>query len=148
MADKAPTDKMPAAEEYGKPLPAISSLNRPFWDGLREGELRMQQCAACHKMWYPPSPFCPDCWGGEVIWTVVSGRATVNSWVRFHQAYWPAYADELPYNVAEVTLEEGPRLLTNLVGIAEEDIRIGLEVQVVFDPVTDDVTLAKFGLRR
>ena len=130
--------------EYLKPLPPISNLNQPFWDGLREGQLRMQQCLSCELIWYPPGPLCPDCWSTEIEWTTLSGRGTVNSWVVFHQAYLKGFADDVPYNVTEVTLDEGPRLMTNLVGIDNDQIEMGMPVEIVFDAVTDEITLAKF----
>ena len=130
--------------QYSKPLPAISSLNRPYWDALKQRELRLQKCAGCGKVWYPPSPLCPACWSREFTWERLSGRGRVNSWVVFHQSYFRGYDDELPYNVAEVELEEGPRLLTNLVGIKNDEIRAGIPVEIVFDDVNAEVTLAKF----
>jgi uncharacterized OB-fold protein len=68
----------------------------------------------------------------------------VNSWVVFHQSYFRGFDGELPYNVAEVELEEGPRLLTNLVGITNDQISAGMPVEIVFEDVTGEVTLAKF----
>ena len=68
----------------------------------------------------------------------------MNSWVVFHQAYFSSFKDDIPYNVAEVELEEGPRLLTNLVAVDNNDITIDMPVEIVFDDVTDEVTLAKF----
>jgi uncharacterized OB-fold protein len=130
--------------EYLKPLPPVTNLNRPYWDGLRDGVLRMQRCASCSLVRYPPAPVCPRCWSEEHEWAELSGRGTVSSWVVFHQAYLRGYEDEVPFNVAEVTLEEGPRLITNLVDVDLDDIRAGMPVEVVFDPVTDEVTLAKF----
>jgi uncharacterized OB-fold protein len=130
--------------EYKKPLPAISSLNEPYWTGLRHRDLKLQRCNDCDKLWYPPGPFCPACWSRNVIWQKLSGRGKVNSWVIFHQAYFSSVKDEIPYNVAEVELDEGPRLLTNLIGIDNADIEIGMPVEVVFDDVTEEVTLAKF----
>jgi len=130
--------------QYTKPLPAISSLNRPYWDALKQRELRLQKCAGCGKVWYPPSPLCPACWSREFTWERLSGRGRVNSWVVFHQSYFRGYDNELPYNVAEVGLEEGPRLLTNLVGVKNDEIRAGMPVEIVFDDVNAEVTLAKF----
>jgi uncharacterized protein len=130
--------------QYQKPLPAISSLNRPFWEGLKHRELRLQKCESCGQIWYPPSPLCPSCWSREFTWTRLSGRGRVNSWVMFHQSYFRGFDNELPYNVAEVELEEGPRLLTNLIGIANDQIRAELPVEVVFEDATEEVTLAKF----
>lgn len=134
--------------DYKKPLPAISTLNGPYWDGLKQRELKMPSCNDCGKLWYPPAPFCPECWSRNFTWRQLGGRGTVNSWVVFHQAYFSSYKDDVPYNVAEVELEEGPRLLTNLVGVANADIVIGMSVEIVYDDVTDEVTLAKFRPRK
>lgn len=134
--------------DYTKPLPAISSLNRPYWEGLTQRQLVMPQCSECGKFWYPPTPFCPECWSRDFTWQRLSGRGRVNSWVVFHQAYFSSFKDDIPYNVAEVELEEGPRLLTNLVEVDNADIRIGMAVEVCFDDITDEVTLAKFRPRK
>jgi uncharacterized OB-fold protein len=132
------------AAGYDKPLPLITPLNQPYWDALKQRQLKLQRCDQCGKFWYPPSPLCPYCWSREFTWSAVSGHGRVNSWVVFHQSYFRGYDHDLPYNVAEVELDEGPRLLTNLVQIPNERIRAGLEVEVVFDDVTDTITLAKF----
>ena len=130
--------------DYTKPLPAVSNLNRPYWEGLVENELPLQRCDACERAWYPPGPWCPVCWSKDFTWRALSGRGQVSSWVVFHQAYFPSFADEVPYNVAEVELDEGPRLLTNLIDVEADQIRIGLPVEVVYDPVAEGVTLARF----
>lgn len=130
--------------DYAKPLPAISSLNKPFWDGLKNRELRLQKCGGCALVWYPPSPMCPRCWSREFSWARLSGRGRVSSWVVFHQAYFRAFEPDVPYNVAEVELEEGPRLTTNLVGVGNEEIRAGMPVEIAFEDVTGEITLAKF----
>jgi uncharacterized OB-fold protein len=129
---------------YQKPLPAISSLNKPYWDGLKNRTLMLQRCDACEKVWYPPAPLCPRCWSRKFTWTRLSGRGRVNSWVVFHQSYFRGYDNDIPYNVAEVELEEGPRLLTNLVNVGNDEIQVAMPVEIVFDDVTDEVTLAKF----
>ena len=134
--------------EYTKPLPAISTLNQPYWDGLKQRQMVLPYCEACEAVWYPPAPFCPACWSRDFRWQAVSGRGVVNSWVVFHQAYFSSFKDDIPYAVAEVELEEGPRLLTNLVEVANEGITTGMPVEVVFDDVTDEVTLAKFRPRK
>ncbi len=133
-----------AEAQYQKPLPAISSLNKPFWDALKKHELRLQKCDGCGCVSYPPSPLCPQCWSRKSSWSRMSGRGRVNSWVVFHQSYYRGFDNELPYNVAEVELDEGPRLLTNLVGIANDQIYGGMPVEIVFEDVTSEVTLAKF----
>ncbi|HZP46851.1 MAG TPA: OB-fold domain-containing protein [Candidatus Binataceae bacterium] len=133
-----------AEPSYQKPLPAVTSLNQPFWEALRRRELRLQRCTRCSRVWFPPSPLCPRCWSREYAWERLSGRGRVNSWVVFHQAYFKSYENDVPYNVAEVELAEGPRLLTNLVEVANDQIRAGMAVEVVFDDVTPEITLAKF----
>jgi uncharacterized protein len=135
---------MASAPQYQKPLPAISSLNRPFWEGLKHRELRMQKCDGCGLIWYPAAPLCPRCWSRKFTWTPLSGRGNVNSWVVFHQAYFRSFEGDIPYNVAEVELDQGPRMLTNLVEVANSDIRSRMLVEIVFDDVTDEITLPKF----
>jgi uncharacterized OB-fold protein len=130
--------------QYQKPLPLISSLNQPYWDGLKSREFKLQRCDDCGKVWYPPSPLCPGCWSRNFTWTRLSGRGRVNSWVIFHQSYFKGYDSDVPYNVAEVELDEGPRVLTNLVGIKNAEIRAGMPVEIVYDDVTAEITLAKF----
>lgn len=130
--------------QYQKPLPAVSSLNAPYWDGLKHRELKLQRCDECGRVWYPPGPLCPHCWSEKFTWTRLAGRGWVNSWVVFHQAYFKSFEADVPYNVAEVELEEGPRMLTNLVGIGTVEIRAGLPVEIVFDDVTEEITLARF----
>ncbi len=130
--------------KYQKPLPAISSLNRPYWEGLKHRELRMQKCSRCQLIWFPPAPLCPGCWSREFTWTRLSGRGRINSWVVFHQAYFRSFEGDIPYNVVEVELEEGPRILANLLEVENREIRAGMPVQIVFDDVTEEITLAKF----
>lgn len=126
-----------------KPLPQISD-DAPFWEAASRHELRMQECEACGYVRWPPSPVCPECWAEAHSWTELSGRGTVNTWVVYHREYFPAFADELPYNVAEIELEEGPRYLANVVECENDDIYRGMPVEVVFEDVTDEVTLPKF----
>lgn len=131
-------------EVYSKPLPAVSELNRPFWEALKNRMVLLPKCNACGVVWHPPSPFCPDCWSKDFTWKRLSGKGRVNSWVVFHQAYFSSLKDDIPYNVAEVELDEGPRLLTNLVDVSNDKIEAGMVVEIVFDDVTENVTLAKF----
>lgn len=134
--------------EYKKPLPHITALSKPYWDATKKHELRLQRCGKCNRFWYPPSFACPFCWSKEFDWAKLSGRGKVNSWVVFHRAYYEGFQEQVPYNVVEVQLEEGPRLISNLVGVKNEGIRPGMPVEVVFDDVTAEVTLPKFRPRQ
>ncbi len=129
--------------EYAKPLPVRDPENTPYWDSLKAHRMRLQRCEAGHFR-YPVNPVCPDCLSTQSTWEPVSGRGTVYSFVIVHQVYDPSFKGETPYNVAVVELDEGPRLLTNIVGIAHDHVSIGMPVRVVYEDVTDDFTLAKF----
>ena len=130
---------------YDKPLPRIDMLNKPFWDAARENRLVVQYCTDCGDTRFPPSPICPKCLSHAQAWKNASGRGTLQSWVDFHRAYWNGYRDDLPYRCCLVQLEEGPLLVSNLVGDTEA-AKLGAAVRVVFEAVTADVTLPKFEL--
>lgn len=130
--------------EYTKPLPAIDALSRPFWDAAKRHELRLPCCDACGTCRTHFEKWCASCGHDAFTWKHLSGRGTVWSHCTFHRAYFPSLAGEVPYNVALVELAEGPRLITNIVGIEREKIEIGMPVEVAFDDVTDDISLIKF----
>jgi len=111
------TEPEPAAP--GMPLPEITELNKPFWDGLRQGELRHQTCQACGNAWLPAREACPRCLSDDTGWAASSGSARLISWVVYRNAFHPAFAARVPYTVAVVELEEGARLITNVLGDAE-----------------------------
>jgi hypothetical protein len=127
-----------------RPLPRITPENREFWDAARRHELRLQRCLECGRYRYPPASVCPECLSDRAEWSQASGRGTVTTWVVFHKLYFSAFAGDLPYNVVQVQLDEGPRLTANVVGIANAELRVGLPVEVVFDDVTPDISLPRF----
>jgi len=129
---------------YTRPLPRITADNRPFWEAARRHQLVLQRCRDCGRFRYPPAPVCPDCLSEQSEWTPVSGRGRVTTFVVFHKAWFPSFADAIPYNVVQVQLEEGPRLTANLVGVENSDIRIGMDVEVAFDDVTPELALPRF----
>ena len=133
------------ATTYNKPLPRIDTLTKPFWDAARENRLVVQCCTACGDTHFPPGPVCPKCLGLDQTWKPVSGRGTLESWIDFHRAYWSGFNDSLPYRVCLVRLEEGPLLVSNLVGNSDQ-ARLGAAVRVVFEKATEEVTLPKFTL--
>jgi len=132
------------SEKYEKLLPRIDEMNRPYWEGAKRHELLLQKCQECGHYRYPPGETCPSCLSDRLEWVKVSGRGSVYTWTVFHQAYHPAYKDGIPYAVVAVELEEGPRMVTNLVNCRIEDIKMGMPVEVVFDDVTEEVSLPKF----
>lgn len=126
------------------PQPDITPLNAPHWEGLAEGQLRFQRCRACANAWLPAREACPKCLAPDPAWEGGSGKAKLVSWVVYHQAFHPAFAGRLPYTLAVVELEEGPRLYTNVVGDQDpETLRIDQPLAVVFER-EGDLTLARF----
>jgi uncharacterized OB-fold protein len=142
------TLKAPTAEsgEYRKPLPTITEDNRPFWDGARNGRLMMQRCRHCDHTRYPVARICPRCLFAEAEWVELSGRGAIFSYVVFHQVYDKSFKDDVPYNVALIQLDEGPRLFSNIKTVDGAKPKVGDRVEVCFDPVTPDVTLPRFRL--
>jgi uncharacterized OB-fold protein len=123
--------------------PVRTNINRGFWEGAEEGELRVQRCVACAQLRYPPASHCPRCLSGEWAWQAVSGRGEVLSYIVIHQRYHPAWADRVPYNVAIVQLDEGPRMISNVLPLNRSDISVGMPVRVVFDN-EDGVRVPRF----
>jgi len=112
--------------------------------GLRRHELIYQQCRACQNRFAPYQPNCPNCWSDDVEDCKSAGRGTIYTFSIVHRAPVPAYRPDLPYAVAIVQLTEGPYYTTNIIGCPVDEIRIGMPVEVIFDDVTDQITLAKF----
>ena len=128
---------------YRKPLPVVTPLERPFWDYARRHELRMQRCTACSRYRYPVSPVCANCDSDGYEWAQVSGRGRILSWVVFHRCYFPSFADEIPYNVAMIALDEGPVMVSNVLA-PNESLRGSMPVEVVFEDATAEISIPKF----
>lgn len=131
--------------EYNKPLPNVKNeRTRPYWEAAKRHELQMQRCPGCGYYRYPPAPRCPECLEVNDEWVTLSGRGIIWSFNVYYHIFNKTFAQDVPYNVALVELEEGPRLITNIVGIPNDDLRVDMPVEAVFDDVTDEVTLVKF----
>ena len=117
---------------------------KPFWDACRAGELRIPLCERCGRwVWYP-APVCPDCGGDRHRWTATAGRAQLFTWVTVHRAFLPGY--RVPYVTALVALDEDPRvrLATFLRDVPARGLRAGMSVEVIFEPVSEHLTLPAF----
>jgi uncharacterized protein len=130
--------------EYKKPIPVPSLESQPYWDGLRENKLLMPRCDACGHHWFPPSLLCPHCSAENWSWAAVSGRGRVFSYVVYHRVYHPGFADEVPYAVAVIELDEGPRMISNVVGIAPDKLVCDMKVEIAYEAISTTVTLPKF----
>ncbi|MCL6517008.1 Zn-ribbon domain-containing OB-fold protein [Alicyclobacillus sp.] len=124
------------------PRPEVDSDSRPFWEGLKQGELRIQHCADCGRHIFYPRLLCPHCFSDRIEWVAASGRGSIYSYTVVHRAMGP-FADEAPYIVAIVELEEGVRMMTRVVS-PRDAVAIGRPVRVVFTQVDDALVLPFF----
>ena len=136
-------DRAPVSDNPFRVLPRVTPENEHFWRGGERGELRFLRCAACHTYVHPPSPVCPRCYGRELSPEAVSGRATVLTFTWNHQPWVPS--PDHPYAIAIVEMEEqvGLRLMTNVLRVTPETLRVGMPVQVLFEQ-HDDVWIPLF----
>jgi uncharacterized OB-fold protein len=125
-------------------LPVIDDVNRPFWDGCRDGLLKLQRCSRCERLRYPVAPFCPHCLSSDARWEEMSGRGTIFSFAVFRHAYHEEWRDRLPYSVALVQLEEGPIVIGDVIGAEPEALGVGQPVRVVFEPAGDGISAPAF----
>ena len=135
-------------------LPAIGEDEAPFWEAARQEELRIQRCASCERLRFPPRPMCPWCHSTESDWALMSGRGTIYSYVVPHPPLLPEFHDLAPYAVILVVLDEDPtiRLVGNLVNEAGDpinpvqpsSIEIGAAVRVVWNSVTDEIKMPRW----
>ena len=128
------------------PPSAITAHTEPFWTGLANGTLRLPRCDDCGAVIWYPRPLCPHCHGTRATWFDASGRGIVYSFTVVRRGSG-AYADAAPYVVAYVELDEGPRVLTNIVDGADGDVRVGAPVEAVLGPVANAAPLLRFRLR-
>jgi uncharacterized protein len=129
--------------EYKKQLPVTNGVDKPFWDAARKHELVAYRCLNCGTF-YSQVTECLSCNAPKMAWVKVSGKGQVFTFGIYHQLYHPAWKEEIPYNVSWIKLDEGPIVLSNVVQCRNEDIRIEMPVEVVFEDVTEGVTLPKF----
>lgn len=126
-----------------KPLPLPDEDSAPFWEGAAAGRLMLMRCSNCGAVRLPARKHCDNCLSDESSWVQASGRGTVRTFGVMHQRYHPGFDNDLPYNVTIVELEEGPRITTNIVGVANAQIAVGMAVMVDWER-HEDVTLPKF----
>jgi uncharacterized OB-fold protein len=130
-------------DRYDRPLPIITETEKGFWEGARRHQLMVYRCSHCGAYYNPPTD-CPACDNPHMGWVKASGRGKVYTYIIYHVAYHPSWEKYLPYNVAWVELEEGPLMMTNIIGCKLEDIYVDMPVEVAFEDVTEEITLPKF----
>ena len=132
------------ADEIEYRAPAHDWETRGFWEGCGRHELVLQRCGDCGVLQHRPRALCVSCLSDAIEHFVASGRGTVHTFTITHQNGAPAFRKALPYVLAWVDLEEGPRLLTNIVGCEPDSVRIGMPVQVEFVDQEGDTAVPRF----
>ena len=122
-------------------LPAVTPLTEPYWAGARDGKLLFQQCRVCHTNWHPPMPICPACHSSDYEWVAAKGQGSIYTYTIVQHATHPSFQDKIPYVVAVVELDEGPRIVMNVRNCDVQHVKGGMRVSVFFEKVTPDVTL-------
>lgn len=130
--------------DYKKPLPIPDEASKPFFDAAREHQLMIQQCTTCGSVIWPVKSRCDHCLAATVTWIPASGKGTLYSFTLMHQLYHPGFATSVPYNIAQVDLAEGLRILTNIVDCPNADLKIGMPLEVTFEDISEQITLPKF----
>jgi uncharacterized OB-fold protein len=128
--------------EHPVPIPPIIWDNMGYWEGINRHELVFQRCKECGTWRHPPRPVCPKCRSFEKEWALSTGKGTVYSWVTYQESPHPGF--KAPYSVVLLEMEEGVRLVSNMVDIKPEEISIGMPVEVVFEDIAEGLTLPKF----
>jgi uncharacterized OB-fold protein len=139
----------PAAEPVAAPKPikpAISELNKPFWDACHAHKLIAQRCTSCREIRHPAASVCPNCLSTGFEWRELSGRGELLSYIVFHRGYHPYWSQRVPYNVAFIELEEGLRMFSNIVGMPNENLQVGQKVKVAFEQRDADLVVPVFEL--
>jgi uncharacterized OB-fold protein len=130
---------------YAGPLPVPTPETKPYWEAARRHELHVQRCVGCGEHFFYPRGACPRCLDARLEWRRVSGRGRLHTFTVVYRGLRD-FPLGTPYVIAIVELDEGPRVMTNLVGVAPDPaaLRIGTPLEVVFEDVTPEVTLPRF----
>ncbi|WP_369235328.1 Zn-ribbon domain-containing OB-fold protein [Streptomyces sp. R21] len=118
-------------------VPEPDAFTRPYWEAAAEGRLLLRRCGACGRAHHYPREFCPHCWSEDVTWIRASGNATLYTWSVVHRNDLPPFGARVPYVAAVVDLDEGPRMMTEVVECAEGALRVGMGLEVAFREVGD-----------
>ncbi len=138
--------------EYTKPLPipgglhgtTLGDFTKPFWEATKRHELVIQRCRMCDVFFFYPRELCPTCLSDNLEWAPVSGRGRVHAFTIVYQPNDPRFNAEAPYVYAVIQLDEGARMISNVIGIEPHDVEVDMPVVAVFEDITPEWTLVKF----
>jgi len=129
---------------YTKPLPTLEGFTADFYAWCKKGELRFQRCSSCSAWRHVPREMCPECGSDEWSWEKSAGKGRVFTWTVAERPLHPAFAESAPYAPVVVEMEEGVRVLTEMIDCPPGELKIDMPVEVSFEAVTEEVTLPKF----
>jgi uncharacterized protein len=131
--------------DYRKPIPQPTPETQDFWEGAKQGNLRLQKCSDCSDVYFPPRPFCPKCGSRKVESFTASGKGRLYSYVINHRPA-PGFEADAPYAIAVVELNEGPRMMTGITGVEQtpEALALDMPLEVNFEEVSEKISLPKF----
>ena len=127
-----------------RPLPDTRNAGKEFWGAAAEGKLLVPRCNACERTFWHPRPRCPHCGSGNVGWISGSGKGAIHTFTVVRQSGDPFFKTRLPYAVAMVELDEGVRLMSNIVDTPIETLRIGMRVEVLFEAAGEGMAIPLF----
>src|SRR5665213_2975487 len=127
-------------------MPVASPDTQPFWDGCKRGVFLLQRCKLCATFRHPPSPMCANCLSWESEWVEATGQGTIYTFVIVREAIRRGWEELVPYVVAVIDLDEGPKFVTNVVNKDPDSVAIGMRGKIVFTPMNDAMMLPVFAL--
>ena len=132
--------------EYKYLLPLADPETQPYWDALKQHELRIQRCTSCQTLRFPPHKICTNCYSENSEWEKLSGRGTLYTYIIVTQPVLPQWREAVPYNVIQVALEEAPeiQIMGNAVGVDDSQLKVGMPLEAVFDDVTPEDTILRW----
>lgn len=131
-------------EDLKRPLPLPTKWSQPFWDAAKEHRLVLRKCSACGNIDHPPYLYCTACQADEHEWIEASGKGTLFAYaINYFGVPFPFWSD-LPYVLGMIDVEEGVRMISNIVECDFDELENGMELEVVFDDVSDEITLPKW----
>jgi len=131
-------------DQLDKFLPHPTPESAPFWQGCRDHQLLLQYCTSCGTYQFYPRVICATCMSERIEWRAASGRGNVETYTIVKRAVSEAYAADVPYVIALITLAEGPRMMSNVIGCDVESVKCGMAVEVVFERWSAEITIPKF----
>ena len=130
--------------EYSKPVPTPDHVTGEFWAAAMQHKLLIQRCLDCGSRHTFPQTYCRGCLSGNMEWVEASGRGRIYSYTVTHRPPSPVFEKDIPYTLALVELEEGVRLMSQIIGIEPDDVSVDLPVEVVFDDISPTISLPRF----